>query len=161
MSIRPNPHTRRLAPTVRAPMVLAKMVLASALIAGTLIACGSPSGANDDTVPVPSPSQGIVAGTLEARVDRAAQTISLRNTTGFDVGYMIIEKDMMTVALMPPCGTSCPIIQPGASATVKYSSIGGYTPQAKDARVLWWTYTRHADGTRTTQGGVNTVSITL
>jgi len=161
MSIRQNPHTRRLAPTVLAPMVLAKMVLASALVAGTLSACGSPSGANDDTVPVPSPSQGIVAGTLEARVDRAAQTISLRNATGSDVGYMIIEKDMMTVALMPPCGTSCPTIQPGGSASVKYSSISGYTPQAKEARVLWWTYTRHADGTRTTQGGVNTVSISL
>jgi len=161
MSIRQYPHTRRLAPMVLAPMVLAKMVLASALVAGTLSACGSPSGANDDTAPVPSPSQGIVAGTLEARVDRAAQTISLRNATGSDVGYMIIEKDMMTVALMPPCGTSCPIIQPGTSASVKYSSISGYTPQAKEARVLWWTYTRHADGTRTTQGGVNTVSITL
>jgi hypothetical protein len=44
---------------------------------------------------------------------------------------------------------------------VKYSAINGYTPQAKEARVLWWTYKRNADGSRTAQGGVNTTNITL
>ncbi len=151
MSNHPHPRSLRLAPTV----------LASALIACSLTACGSPSAADGDASQVPSPNQGIVAGTLEARADRAAQTLTLRNTTEFEVGYMVIEKDMMTVALMPPCGNSCPIIVQGASATVKYASIAGYTPQAKEARVLWWTYKRNADGTRTTQGGVNTISITL
>jgi hypothetical protein len=102
-----------------------------------------------------------VAGTVEVKADRAASILTLRNTTASEVGYMVLEKDMMTVALMPPCGTSCPIIQPGASASVKYSNIGGYTPQAKEGRVLWWTYKRNTDGTRTTQGGVNTINITL
>lgn len=150
MSNRPPSRLRRAAPTV----------LASAMIACTLIACGSPSAA-DDPDQVSSPNQGIVAGTLEARVDRAAQTLSLRNTTAFEVGYMVIEKDMMTVALMPPCGNNCPIVVQGASATVAYNSIAGYTAQAKEARVLWWTYKRNADGTRTTQGGVNSVTVTL
>jgi hypothetical protein len=49
----------------------------------------------------------------------------------------------------------------GASTTVKYSEIGGYTPQAREGRVLWWTYKRNADGSRSTQGGVNTINITL
>jgi len=151
MSNRPNPRTRRLVPTV----------LASALVACTLTACSAPSGAEDDSTRIPAPNRGIVAGTLEARVDRASQTLSLRNTTEFEVGYMVIEKDMMTVALMPPCGNSCPILVQGASVTVKYSNIGGYTPQAKEGRVLWWTYKRNTDGTRTTQGGVNTINITL
>ncbi len=151
MSNRPNPRTLRLAPTV----------LASALLACTLTACGSPSGADDDSTRVPAPKQGIGAGTLEARVDRATQTLSLRNSTEFEVGYMVIEKDMATIALMPPCGNSCPILVQGASVTVKYSNIGGYTPQSKEGRVLWWTYKRNADGTRTTQGGVNTINITL
>jgi hypothetical protein len=156
MSNRPNSRSWRLAPTRLAPTLVA-----SVLLAGTMGACSSPSGADDDSTRVPSPNQGIVAGTLEARVDRTAQTLSLRNTTEFEVGYMVIEQTLMTVALMPPCGNSCPILVQGASATVKYSNIGGYTPQAKEARVLWWTYKRNADGTRSTQGGVNTINITL
>jgi len=150
MPVLPRLRPRRLAPAV----------LASALIACSLTACGSPSGA-DDADQESSPNQGIVAGTLEARADRATQTLSLRNTTAFEVGYMVIEKDMMTVALMPPCGNSCPIVVQGASVTVAYNSIAGYTAQAKEARVLWWTYKRNADGTRTTQGGVNSVTVTL
>lgn len=145
-----HPRAARLAPTI----------LFSALAACALTACESPSG-NDDDTRIPAPNQGIVAGTLEARVDRAAQTLTLRNTTEFEVGFMVIEKDMMTVALMPPCGNSCPILVQGATTSVKYSAINGYTPQAKEARVLWWTYKRNADGSRTTQGGVNTTNITL
>lgn len=141
---------RRLAPTV----------LASALVACTLTACSNAPSATEDST-APSPNQGIVAGTLEAKSDRSAQTITLRNTTEFEVGYMVVEKDMAIIALMPPCGSTCPILVQGASASIKYTSIGGYTPQAKDARVLWWTYKRNADGTRTTQGGVNTINITL
>ena len=145
-----HPFAGRLAPTV----------FVSALAVCALSACSAPSGADDSAI-APSPNQGIVAGTLEARADRAAQTLTLRNTTEFEVGFMVIEKDMMTIALMPPCGNSCPILVQGATTTVKYRDIGGYTPVAKEARVLWWTYKRNADGSRTTQGGVNTISITL
>jgi hypothetical protein len=140
---------------------LAPTVLISSLLASALAGCANaPSGA-DDASPTPSPNQGIVAGALETKVDRSAQSLTLRNTTEFDVGYMVVEKDMMTVALFPPCGTSCPIVVPGATATVPYANIGGYTPQAKEARVMWWTYRRNADGSRTAQGSVNTITITL
>ena len=139
---------------------LVPAVLSVLLMAGTVTACGAPSGTDDDTAE-PAPNQGIVAGALEVKVDRTARVLTLRNTTASEVGYMVIEKDMMTIALMPPCGNSCPILVQGASVTVAYASIGGYTPQAKEGRVLWWSYKRNADGTRTTQGGVNTVNITL
>lgn len=139
---------------------LVPAVLSVLLMAGTVTACGAPSGTDDDTAE-PAPNQGIVAGALEVKVDRTARVLTLRNTTASEVGYMVLEKDMMTIALMPPCGNSCPILVQGASVTVAYASIGGYTPQAKEGRVLWWSYKRNADGTRTTQGGVNTVNITL
>lgn len=142
----------------RAPLRLAPTVLLSAIAASTLVGCANtPSGADEAT----TPGQGIVAGTLEAKVDRVAQTITLRNTTEFEVGYMVVEKDMVTITLFPPCGTNCPIAVQGATATVKYADIGGYTPQAREARVMWWTYRRNADGSRTAQGGVNTVNVTL
>lgn len=151
------PHSnRRTSRTSR----LTPAVLAVLLMAGTVTACSAPSGTDEGTAE-PAPNQGIVAGALEVKVDRAARVLTLRNTTAFEVGYMVLEKDMMTIALMPPCGNSCPILVQGASVPVPYTSIGGYTPQAKEGRVLWWSYKRNADGTRTTQGGVNTVNITL
>lgn len=150
-SFRPG-LTGRLAPTV----------LASTLLACSLVACSStPSGAEDDSTTTPAPIQGIIAGTLEAKVDRAAKTLSLRNTTEFEVGYLVVEKETMTVALFPPCSNTCPLLVQGATATVPYNSITGYSAQAKEARVMWWTLRRNADGSRTPQGGVNTISITL
>jgi hypothetical protein len=151
------PQSNRMSPRATR---LVPAVLSVLLMAGTMTACGAPSGTDDGTAE-PAPNQGIVAGALEVKVDRTARVLTLRNTTASEVGYMVLEKDMMTIALMPPCGNSCPILVQGASATVPYASIGGYTPQAKEGRVLWWSYKRNADGTRTTQGGVNTVSITL
>jgi hypothetical protein len=134
--------------------------LAAMLVAGALAACGAPSG-TDEGAAEPSPNQGIAAGTVEVKTDRAAGVLTLRNTTVSEVGYMVLEKEMMTVALMPPCGNSCPILIQGASVTVPYASISGYTPQAREGRVLWWSMKRNADGTRTTQGGVNVVTFTL
>lgn len=148
----------RPAPTFARSAWAKAALTASAIIGTALGGCANPPSGADDTG---SPGQGIVAGSLEAKVDRAAQSVTLRNTTGFEVGYMVVEKDMNTIALFPPCGTNCPIIVQGATATVRYADISGYTPQAREARVMWWTYRRNTDGSRTAQGGVNTVSITL
>lgn len=142
-----HPLAARLAPTV----------LASALLACTATACRSTATDADD----PDSISPIAAGALEVRVDRTAQALTLRNTTEFEVGYMVVEKDVITVALFPPCGQQCPIVVQGASVTVNYSAIVGYTPQAREARVLWWTYRRNADGTRTAQGGVRTTMVAL
>lgn len=147
-----HPHAARLAPTV----------LASALFACGVTGCGTLTvGTDDRTERSSSPNSGIVAGALEVKVDRAAKSLTLRNTTEFEVGYMVIEANMATVAMFPPCGAQCPLLAQGNSASVAYSAIGGYSAQAKEARVLWWTYTHNADGTRTAQGGVNTVVVGL
>ena len=139
---------------------LAPTVFASALLACSVSACiGWPTG--NDSGSSPSPDEGIAAGTLEVNVDRVGKSLTLRNTTEFEVGYMVIEKDMLVVALFPPCGQQCPILVQGARVTVPFTDIAGYTPQAREARVLWWTYRRNADGTRTAQGAVRTTNIML
>jgi hypothetical protein len=100
-----------------------------------------------------------VAGTLEATA--AKPVLTLRNTTEFVVGYMVVEKNMATVALFPPCGNNCPTIRQGESVAVSYSSIAGYTPAAREAIVMWWTYARRADGSLAPQGAVNTINVRL
>lgn len=147
-----HPHAARLAPTV----------LASALFACGVAGCGALTvGTDDRTERSSSPNGGIVAGTLDVKANRDAKTITLRNTTEFEVGYMVIEANMATLAMFPPCGAQCPLLVQGNSTTIAYSAIAGYHAQATEARVLWWTYIRNADGTRTAQGGVNTVVVAL
>lgn len=82
-------------------------------------------------------------------------------TTAADVGYLVVERDMITVALFPPCGQRCPVLAPGASVTVPYTAIAAYSPEVREARVFWWSYRRNADGTRSAQGAMQTTSITL
>jgi hypothetical protein len=146
-----NPVAARLAPTV----------LASALFACGVSACSSAPSAAEDTDRAPSPNQGIIAGTLEVKIDRAAKSLTLRNTTEFEASFIVVEKDMMTIALFPPCGQQCPILAQGATTTVPYTSVAGYSAQAKEARVMWWTYRRNADGSRSAQGAVNTINVVL
>lgn len=107
----------------------------------------------------PNPNQGIIAGALTARASNAA--ITLRNGTEFVVGYLVLDSGMATIALFPPCGSNCAKLVQGDSVTVPYSAIGGYTPKSTEARVLWWTYRRLADGTLEPQGGVNTIRVRL
>jgi hypothetical protein len=135
----------RLAPTV---------FFASAL----LTACGR------DDQPLagpenPNANQGIVAGTLEARASRP--TLTLRNTTEFVVGYMVVDKDQMVVALYPPCGDSCPQLVQGAQAQLDYTRIAGYTASSREAVVMWWKYTRDRDGKLRPEGAVQTVNVRL
>lgn len=130
-------------------------MLASALF---LAACG---GENSITT---APTQntgnnGIVAGTLEAKAARPVLT--LRNTTEFVVGYMVVDKDQLVVALYPPCGQNCPTLVQGASASVNYGSISGYTAASREATVMWWKYVRRADGSLQPEGGVQTINVRL
>lgn len=135
----------RLAPTI---------FMASALLSG----CG-----NDVDQPAapsaPAPNQGIVAGTLE--VSAARPNLVLRNTTEFVVGYMVVDKDQMVIALYPPCNASCPLLVQGASVSVPYSAISGHTAASREAVVMWWKYVRRADGTLTPDGGMQSVNVRL
>lgn len=102
---------------------------------------------------------GIVAGTLE--VTASSGSVKLRNTTEHQVGYMVVDKDQMVVALYPPCGTTCPVVVQGATATVPYTQISGYSSKSTHAVVMWWRYTLRADGSRVAEGAVQTTQVQL
>ncbi len=135
---------------------LLRSIAVTALVLATA-ACSNHSSIADPKDS--SPREGIVAGTLQATV--ANGTVTLRNTTEFVVGYMVIDKDMMTIALFPPCGATCPTLVQGAQVSFKYSQIGGYTARSTEANVLWWTYMRAADGTLRPTGGTQVTPIKL
>ena len=130
-------------------------MLASALL---LSACAS------ETTLTNAPTQntgnnGIVSGTLEAKAARP--TITLRNTTEFVVGYMVVDKDQAVIALYPPCGQNCPTLRQGESVALNYTSIGGYTTVSREAHVMWWKYVKRADGSLTPEGRVQSVNVRL
>ena len=91
----------------------------------------------------------------------AGTALKLRNTTEHQVGYMVVDKDQMVVALYPPCASNSPSVVQGATASVPFSQISGYTPQSTEARVMWWKYIVRADGTKVADGPVQTVSVKL
>lgn len=131
-----------------------------ALLVGALLFGATACSTDDIAAPAdPNPNHGFVAGTLQ--VTAARPNLTLRNTTELIVGYMVIDKDMATVALFPPCGQTCPTIVQGASANVLYSAINGYTSASTEAIVMWWTYQRQADGSLRAVGAVNTTKIRL
>ncbi len=133
----------------------APTMLASALF---LSACASETSLS--TAPTQNTgNNGIVAGTLEAKAARP--TLTLRNTTEFVVGYMVVDNDQAVVALYPPCGQNCPTLRQGESVALNYASIGGYTAASREAHVMWWKYVRRADGSLTPEGGVQSVNVRL
>ena len=133
-------------------------IIRSTAVAALLLATAGCS--NEEKLAAPgSPNQGIVAGTLQ--VTAANSVLTLRNSTEFIVGYMVVDKDQMVIALFPPCGAQCPTLAQGASVNVNYANIGGYTSKSTEATVMWWTYARAADGSLQAQGGVQSKRITL
>jgi hypothetical protein len=136
--------------------------LSLALVGVTLSACANSTEADslaDGTKNLPNGNGQIVAGTVEIKATRP--NLTLRNTTETVIGYMVVDSEMATVALFPPCDQRCPQIVQGASATVPYTAIAGYTNASKAAIVMWWTYRRAADGTLQPDGGVQSSRVTL
>lgn len=133
-------------------------VIRSTAVAALLLATAACSSEGKLAAPKP-PTEGIVAGTLQ--VTAANSTLTLRNSTEFIVGYMVVDKDQMVIALFPPCGANCPTLAQGASVTVNYANISGYTSKSTEANVMWWTYARAADGSLQAQGSVQSKRITL
>lgn len=136
---------------------LATMVTAAFLAAATA-GCSNEAAPVENAVPNGANS-GIVAGTLE--VTAARPTLTLRNTTEQVVGYMVVEKNQMVVAMYPPCANNCQALVQGATITIPYTSISGYSNSATEAMVMWWTYTRAADGTLQATGAVQTKNVKL
>ena len=137
------------------PVIRLATLAASAFLAAAATACST-----EEQAPVETPSPaGIVAGTLEATASRP--NLTLRNTTESQVGYMVVDKDLMVVAMFPPCGTNCPRLVQGAQLTVPYSAISGYTDKSTEVMVMWWTYTRAADGTLQPTGAMQSRLVRL
>jgi len=129
-------------------------------LAGALAVAGCSKGNEPAAAPnTNTGNPGIVAGTLEVRASRP--TLTLRNTTEFVVGYMVVDKDQMVVALYPPCGQNCPTLRQGESVTLNYSAIHGYTSQSTEANVMWWKYVRRPDGSLAPDGPVQTIKTRL
>ncbi|MEO7998170.1 MAG: hypothetical protein ABI852_12035 [Gemmatimonadaceae bacterium] len=162
----------RLKPTVLANNLFRNnMMIGSALTSGMIrssvlaslallmVACSSNTAATEPTPSNNDSQHGIVAGTLE--VTTSNNTVKLRNTTERQVGYMVIEKNQVTVAMFPPCVSNCQVLKQAESATVPFTQIVGYTPQATDATVLWWKYAIRTDGTLVPEGSMQSTSIKL
>ena len=135
----------------------ARFAALAMMVVLVLAACGNPFGSDAE----PSPEQGIDTGALRVSVDRSARTLTLRNTTEFVVGYMIVDSEIATIALFPPCGTTCLRLVQGDSVVVPYSAIGGYTANSRRANVLWFKYQRGTDGTLVPIEGMNVVEVAL
>jgi hypothetical protein len=127
----------------------------------TLAVLGCRTDGVHATNPVPlDNTQGIIAGTLHAEVNKEEKRLTLRNSTEFVVGYLVVEKDIATVALFPPCGNNCSRIAQGQSRSMSFAEIVGYTPGAREIRVMWWTYAPGGDGSQP-QGGVQTINVRI
>ena len=137
---------------------LATLTAAAFLSAAAASGCSDEATTPTDSVPTNS-NPGIIAGTLEATATRP--TLTLKNSTEFQVGYMVVDKDQMVVALYPPCGDNCPKLVQGAQIAIPYTSISGYTNASTEAVVMWWTYTRQADGSLKPTGAMQTKNIRL
>ena len=137
---------------------LATLTATAFLTAAAASACSEEATTPTDSVPTNS-NPGIIAGTLEAVAARP--TLILKNGTEFEVGFMVVDKDQMVVALYPPCGDNCPKLVQGAELRIPYSAINGYTNASTEAVVMWWPYTRQADGSYKATGAVQTKNIRL
>lgn len=151
-----NGRTQLLFSSLMNPVIRLTALVTSAFLAAAASACTT-----EEQAPVQSPAQtgGIVAGTLEATAARP--NLTLRNTTESQVGYMVVDKDMMVVAMFPPCGTNCPKLVQGAQVTVPYSAVSGYTDKSTEVMVMWWTYARAADGTMQPTGAMQSRLVRL
>lgn len=140
------------------PVLRLAGLLTSAFLAAAGSACRNEATVVDVQTP-PQTSGGLLAGTLEATANRP--NLILRNTTEFVVGYMVVDKEQMVVALYPPCGAQCPKLAQGEQLMLPYTSIGGYTAKSTEAVVMWWTYVRGADNTLQPSGAVQTRHVRL
>lgn len=142
---------------MRHPSMLVALTLS--LLSSACAGAPNEATADDPAIERPSGNQGIVAGTLEVKAARP--TITLRNTTEQVIGYLVVDKDQMVIAMYPPCNQQCPLLVQGTSVTVAYPQISGYTEKSTEAVVLWWTYRRAADGTLRPESAVQTTRVRL
>jgi hypothetical protein len=88
-------------------------------------------------------STGGPAAPADSAVSAARANGGVEITNGADgpIAYTVLERQyfLHTLALWGPCPDleAC-TLEPGASTVVPDTAIGGYTPDAREAVVLWW-----------------------
>ena len=70
----------------------------------------------------------------------ARPNVTLTNVTSNVVRYYLMSPSILTLALLAPCDTSCPAIQPGQTVVVPYTGIAGYSPADTEAQLTWWQF---------------------
>ena len=134
------------------------LLVAAAATLGTALPACSSEGAPIET-PTPAEDASLWEGAVSVTAKRPVVTI--RNGTDRTIGYRVIEKNQMLVALYPPCTSACTKLAQGATATVSYTAIDGYTPEAREATVVYWTYVPGPNGTLVVDGPIQTIGIHL
>lgn len=136
-----------------------RLLLSFPLVMAALLACSATPSAVDDIADGSVNAPQIVTGTLDVTANRP--NLILRNTTETIVAYQMIDENLLALALMAPCDTRCPQIVQGASATVPYTTIAGYSDATKNVRIAWWTLRRAPDGTLRVDGDPQSKRVTL
>ncbi len=133
------------------------LIAATASLGAALSACSS-EGAPIET-PTPAEDSSLWEGAVSVTAKRPVVTI--RNGTERTIGYRVVEKNQMLVALYPPCTSECKKLAQGATATVSYTAIDGYTSSAREANLVYWTYVPGPNGTLVADGPIQTIGIQL
>jgi len=125
-------------------MRLVRRSAAAALVA-TLAACGSPTDAGQ-----PTPNLGSAGGAEQdggrapryVAVEATGEVLKIRNLTGEEIGYSVLEENVVFIAIIPPCSSpdACPTLKPHETVEVRYEQITGYHEGSDAAIVNAWNY---------------------
>lgn len=76
----------------------------------------------------------------ELTVSATPPELRLVNSGTKPVYYFVVESGLAIRMNWAPCTDpkSCPRVPPKGEVAVPYSSISGYSPEAKSALVYWW-----------------------
>jgi hypothetical protein len=74
--------------------------------------------------------------------------LRLSNSGTKPVYYFLVESGLLTRMNWTPCTDPqhCPHVPPKGEVAVPYTSISGYSPEAKSAAVHWWYLVPTRDG---------------
>jgi hypothetical protein len=130
----------------------------SLAVTGVIAAMACSGGTTAPRVVDDNGGNGIVAGSLQISVK--APALHLKNQTEYKVGYLVVEKGMAVVAMIPPCNPGqCNELVQGAERAIAFADIPGFTAASKEATVYWWKWVPGASGLEVS--GFTSVSVRL
>src|SRR5690606_35112899 len=75
-------------------------------------------------------------------VEATGEVLKIRNLTGEEIGYSVLEENVVFIAIIPPCSSpdACPTLKPHQTVEVRYEQITGYHEGSEAAVVNAWNY---------------------